>query len=341
MDIFKGFKLKYRSYHVITPQTGLLFDVRGLTVSEVDRIRNSSLIPSKVRSIINQVVYDVLQEKPKHIKNINDFKKSITLKDREALLYGIYHSTWANNKEFIGQCGSCGEEQVLKVHIDKMFNINPYPFSENYKNAYEVYRASGGEENLPVLDKIIYEEKNKIDDIDNEEGYIEAPPEKKSVINEELLGEIIEVKSKKKKEQPAVNKFDILSKKVEIKLPESGIYVIIRQPTIADEDDAYLSSPFNQKNEVDLAAQTLMIDRFEEREDSGEVNIVNNRADIIYGFQSLPVLDRREIFNRYFDEFGKYQIDLKSNWTCKTCGEANILSLNIGPQFFRMVQDEA
>ena len=90
-----------------------------------------------------------------------------------------------------------------------------------------------------------------------------------------------------------------------------------------------------------MAAQTLMIDRFEEREDSGEVNIVNNRADIIYGFQSLPVLDRREIFNRYFDEFGKYQIDLKSNWTCKTCGEANILSLNIGPQFFRMVQDEA
>lgn len=342
MDIFKGFNLKYRSYHVITPQTGLLFDVRGLTVSEVDKIRNSSLIPSKVRNVINEVLWSVIQEKPKHIKTINDFKKSITIKDREALLYGVYHSTWPNDKEFVGQCTSCGKEQILKIHIDKMFNFNPYPFSENYKEAYKLYRASGGEENIPSLDSIIYQEKAE------EKKEKETAKKSKLDIDETLLDDLInddptippEAKKKQKEEKKAINKFDIISKRVEVKLPESGIYAILKQPTILDEEIAYLSSPFNQKNELDTALQTLVIDRFEERLDDGEINVVDNRADIVYGFQSLPVLDRREIINRFFDEFGQYGIELKSNWNCEECGEPNVLQLNIAAQFFRMVHNE-
>jgi hypothetical protein len=342
MDIFKGFNLKYRSYHVITPQTGLLFDVRGLTVSEVDKIRNSSLIPSKIRNVINDILWSTIQEKPKHIKTFVDFKKGITIKDREALLYGVYHSTWPNDKEFTSQCSSCGKEQILRVHIDKMFSFNPYPFSENYKDAYKLYRAGGGVENIPELDNFIITQEAKDKEQDTKKGKLELNQDLvNALVNDE--DPVVPPGAKKKKEKTqssATNKFDILSKRVELRLPESGVYVILKQPTIFDEEVAYLSSPFNQKNELDTALQTLIIDRFEERFDDGSVNIVDNRADIVYGFQSLPVLDRREIISKFFDEFGKYGIELKTNWNCEECGEPNVLQLNIAAQFFRMVHNE-
>jgi len=313
----------------------------------VDRVKNSSTIVSKVRNVINDVIWNSIQEKPEHIKNINDFKKSITLKDREALLYGIYHSTWSNEKEFLGQCSFCDKEQILKIHVDKMFTMNPYPFSDDYKNAYKLYRASGGEEVSSELEKVIRKPELELPPEIDDNNYLEPPTgkkEKNELVDEKLLDDIVKHKKGKttdKKEKDTANKFDILSKKIHFELPESKVIAVLREPTIADEDYAYSNTSYNQKSEVDLIAQTLMIERFEEHLPAGEVNIIDNRSDIIYGFQTLPVLDRRAINDKYFNEFGQYQIRLSTRWVCKNCGEENNLNLNITAQFFRMVFSES
>ena len=125
--MFKGFDIKYPEYEVITPQTGKSFHVRSLNVQEEERLKGSLFTPSKINDHLNKCLFDACVKKPSDIINFDDFLKKTTLKDRDALLYGLYHITYEEIRNYDVTCGSCRKEYPVTIQASSTFDMNPYP----------------------------------------------------------------------------------------------------------------------------------------------------------------------------------------------------------------------
>lgn len=125
--MFQGFDVKYPEYEVITPQTKLSFTVRSLNVKEEERLKGSLMTPSKIHEHLNKCIYDAIVTKPEQIKDYNTFLKSVTLKDRDALLYGLYHISYEEIRNYDVTCGDCGKEYPVTVQASSTFNYTQYP----------------------------------------------------------------------------------------------------------------------------------------------------------------------------------------------------------------------
>lgn len=125
--MFTGFNIKYPEYEVITPQTKLSYNVRSLTVQEEERLKGSLLSPMQINDHLNRCIFDTITKKPDHITDYESFLKNTTLKDRDALLYGLYHITYENIRNFDVSCTSCGKTYPITVKVSDTFNINVYP----------------------------------------------------------------------------------------------------------------------------------------------------------------------------------------------------------------------
>ena len=125
--MFKGFNIKYPEYEVITPQTGLSFNVRSLNVQEEERLKGSLLTPAKINEHLNKCLFDACTKKPGGIVNYDDFLKKTTLKDRDALLYGLYHITYEEIRNYDVTCGACRKDYPVTVQASSTFNMNSYP----------------------------------------------------------------------------------------------------------------------------------------------------------------------------------------------------------------------
>jgi len=124
---FTGFGLKYPEYEVITPQTKQSFTIRTLNVQEEERLKGSMVTPQKVTDHLNKCIYEALVMKPDPIKDYDTFLKSITLKDRDALLYGLYHVTYEDIRNYDVRCTTCRKTYPVTVKASSTFNIIPYP----------------------------------------------------------------------------------------------------------------------------------------------------------------------------------------------------------------------
>ncbi len=125
--MFTGFNIKYPEYEVLTPQTHLSFTVRSLNVSEEERLKGSLITPSKVTEHLNKCIYEAIVNKPDNVSDFKSFLKSITLKDRDALLYGLYHITYEEIRNYDVRCSQCKKEYQVTAIASSMFNYNPYP----------------------------------------------------------------------------------------------------------------------------------------------------------------------------------------------------------------------
>ena len=126
--VFTGFNdIKYPEYEVITPQTHLSFTVRSLNVQEEENMKGSLMTPVKVTEHLNKCIYDVLVKKPDTITDFKDFLKQITLKDRDALLYGLYHITYEEIRNYDVRCGTCKKEYPITIKASDMFSFTSYP----------------------------------------------------------------------------------------------------------------------------------------------------------------------------------------------------------------------
>ena len=128
---FTGFDLKYPEYEVITPQTHLTFNVRTLNVQEEERLKGSLVTPIKVTEHLNKCIWEAITKKPETIKDFESFLKLVTLKDREALLYGLYHITYEEIRNYDIRCGSCKKEYAVTINASDTFNFNGYPGTDN------------------------------------------------------------------------------------------------------------------------------------------------------------------------------------------------------------------
>jgi hypothetical protein len=133
---FTGFNVKYPEYEVVTPQTKKSFTVRSLNVSEEERLKGSLVTPSKITEHLNNCIFQAVLKKPEGISDLNSFMKQITLKDRDSLLYGLYHITYEDIRNYKLKCKSCSVEYDVTVKASNTFNFNPYPGENILKDRF-------------------------------------------------------------------------------------------------------------------------------------------------------------------------------------------------------------
>lgn len=331
MGIFRGFDIKYPEYVVVLPQSGQTFSVRGLTVAEVARLKTSSTTPAKSTELINKTLWESIVDKPKSYNTYADFMKGITLKDREALIYGCYVTTFGDDREFNVTCASCGAERALKTKMSDMFQINGYEGSASMVKTYQIERASEEYDPDPVMENQVQKHRGRKSKAAAEAESTDANGEDAAPVEENV--------SEEKEVKKAASVSDILVAEIPVRLPVSGVIAFIHQPKLKDEHDILNEISFARKKEVELVNETLIIKRFEIMEpNSNQVRmVIREREDILQGYQSLPNIDRNKISEQYIKAFANYGIELKTKWDCFECEAENSLELDIVRQFFRMV----
>jgi len=135
---FTGFNLKYPEYEVITPQTHLSFHMRSLNVQEEERLKGSLVTPAKITEHLNKCLYEAIVKKPDSIKDYDSFLRNVTLKDRDALLYGLFHVTYEEIRNYDVRCGACNRDYSVTVAASSTFNFNSYPGKDVLKKVEKV-----------------------------------------------------------------------------------------------------------------------------------------------------------------------------------------------------------
>jgi hypothetical protein len=136
--MFKGFNIKYPEYEVITPQTKRSYHVRSLSVQEEEKLKASLLTPSKINEHLNKCLYDSITVKPEDIIDYDTWLKQTSLKDRDALLYGLYHITYDEIRNYDVNCGNCAKEYPVTVKASSTFNYEEFPGDDVLNKKFEV-----------------------------------------------------------------------------------------------------------------------------------------------------------------------------------------------------------
>ena len=124
--MFTGFNLNYPEYEVITPQTKLSFHVRSINVQEEEKLKGSLMTPTKITEHLNKCIFDSIVKKPDAIKDFETFLRTLTLKDRDALLYGLFHITYEEIRNYEIKCGKCQKEYPVTIKASDTFSFKSY-----------------------------------------------------------------------------------------------------------------------------------------------------------------------------------------------------------------------
>jgi len=135
--MFKGFEIQYPEYEVITPHTNLSFNVRSLNVSEEEKMKGSLVSPNQITEHLNKCIYETIVKKPTSIKDFEGFLKTCTLKDRDALLYGLYHITYEEVRNYDISCSSCSKSYPVTIQASDTFNFNMFPHKDILKKQHK------------------------------------------------------------------------------------------------------------------------------------------------------------------------------------------------------------
>lgn len=124
--MFKGFELAYPEYEVITPHTNKSYTLRSLNVQEEEKLKGSLITPTKVAEHLNGCLFSTIVKKPEDVLDYQSFLKKNTLKDRDALLYGLYHISYEEIRNYQLRCSSCSHEYPVTIKASDTFNFEPY-----------------------------------------------------------------------------------------------------------------------------------------------------------------------------------------------------------------------
>ncbi len=123
---FKGFNIAYPEYEVITPQGNQSYTLRSLNVAEEEKLKGSLITPSKIADHLNTCLFEAIVTKPDNIKSFDDFLRNVTLKDRDALLFGLYHITYEEIRNYEISCSECDKEYEVTVKASETFSFSGY-----------------------------------------------------------------------------------------------------------------------------------------------------------------------------------------------------------------------
>jgi len=178
---FTGFNLKFPEYEVITPQTHQSFTVRSLNVQEEEQMKGSLMTPTKITEHLNKCIFDAIAKKPDTIKDYDAFLRNITIKDRDALLYGLYHITYEEIRNYQVRCGKCRIEYPITVKASSTFNFMSYPGKDILTKKFKT--------NLPVSKtvSVIIKQPSLLDEIFAMKELLNTPGSNIDTITETLI----------------------------------------------------------------------------------------------------------------------------------------------------------
>jgi len=216
---FTGFQVQYPEYEVITPQTKQSFTLRSLNVSEEENLKGSLVTPNKIADHLNACIFQSIVKKPEGIVTLDDFLRKTTLKDRDALLYGLYHITYEEIRNYRVKCRACDNEYEVTVHASSTFNFNPYPGDDILKEK--------GTFELPVTkgDFVTIKQPTLFDEMASIKALASRPGSTLELITETLIIE-----------------------KFEQDIPERKDPIVYKDRV--DVIDAYMSLPAKDKREI-------------------------------------------------------------------------------------------
>ena len=107
--------IEFPVWEVVTPHTGHSVSMRSLTVAQEEVLKTSATTPVKTLAIINQIIYECMQEKgTKPFDTLENFERNITMADREALIYGLIIASYGETQDFSITCPACGKNYEIK-----------------------------------------------------------------------------------------------------------------------------------------------------------------------------------------------------------------------------------
>ena len=131
LEIFKGLNIKHPEYSIVTPQTLREFTIRSLKVTDEENMKASLVTPAKLVQHLNECIWNCLVKKPEDIKTYDDFTSKITIKDRDALMYALYHITYKEIHNYDITCTSCEKKYPVSLKISQAFSMNPWKDKES------------------------------------------------------------------------------------------------------------------------------------------------------------------------------------------------------------------
>lgn len=164
--VFTGFQQPFPEYEVITPQSHQSFKVRTLTVQEEEKLKGSYVTPLKITELLNRCIYDVTTEAPDDITSFDEFLKNVTLRDREALLFGVHHISYEEIRNYDVPCTNpnCQHVNSVTVNASDIFDVIPFPendvLSKRVDHQLEVFKKIRVKLKQPTLYDEIHGLKN-------------------------------------------------------------------------------------------------------------------------------------------------------------------------------------
>lgn len=343
---FKGFKTKkYPVYTVVTPCLGATFDIRTAKVREIASIKESIVTNNRISEIITTMLWQCIDKCPDFIRNEEDFIKYTPLRDRDALIYGLNVITYGNERPFLLSCYNCNFEETVKLDLTKSFTTTMYPGAQAVINSYKV------EKNInKASDPEVEAEIKKRDEILKMADIIKKMPE--DLARDQFPEYFKYLEEEKTKEEsgeilhsydPTLDPESLLNKRFRVELPTSkNIVAYIKTPVILDERTLTRDLSLVKNTSLDMAMETLFVDKFEEYdpETNELVQTVTDRISILEAYGDIEDDDRKKLIEEYKDNFGKYKIDVISTWNCKNstnCGKENRVEFDPVTDFFRTI----
>jgi hypothetical protein len=127
IEVFTGFGIKYPEYALVTPQTLQEYTIRSMTVQEEETLKASLLTPARLPDHLNSILFSCTVKKPDNIKTFDDFLNSTTVKDRDALMYALYHVTYKDIHLYDVTCSNCSNVNSVKINFLKSVSIVQWP----------------------------------------------------------------------------------------------------------------------------------------------------------------------------------------------------------------------
>jgi len=127
--MFTGFGISYPEYEVVLPQSHAHYTVRSLTVQEEEHMKGSFISSNKASDHLNRCIWKCIVSKPEEVTDYKSFLKNVTVRDRDSLLYGLYHISYDEIRNYLITCPNleCKNNYNVTVPASSTFNFNPYP----------------------------------------------------------------------------------------------------------------------------------------------------------------------------------------------------------------------
>ena len=111
------------TYFVALPASGYSANVRGLTIEEVDSIKNSFRDDSATQQKINEIIFSCIVDSTFQFTGLDDFKSKTVNYEIDLLFFGVMICTFGSVNNFKYKCSYCGKEHSIKVDLNTIVQV--------------------------------------------------------------------------------------------------------------------------------------------------------------------------------------------------------------------------